>query len=606
MPARYLAEIASPSIAENFSNFFCNLPMISSALEETVLKTVLLIDSDPTYFKILEDKLRKEGFEFFITDRRQEAIALVQREKPGLILLEVLLADCNGFELLREIRELSKDSTQIPVVLLTQCQRTARAYSQALELDVKDFLTKPVPDAQLLSLVREQTVERSETPRTDPTQAAPEAGAKNPLAGSFSKIPFPSLLHQLHKLGATGVLVVSNEKERVGIQFRNGSPVAIRSDKGFEPIENYLARTRRITEQERTEVIERAKQQECMTTSILLETNAIAREELEKVYSEQAEECLLKIFAWPAGNYQFHKNRTLNPADSMEIASTTPALILRGVLHHYPLARIDQVLRSTANFYVVEAERSHYSVEESGLSPLQREFLTSQIGDQSVGSFLNADELRRKTLYGLVITEFLEYQTNPVMVLRDEVSTKTAPQVSIPAQEEAAPEIIPKAALGELRDAVGADQSHANHAERALRSEEWFRKGNGLLNLKQYQKAVEAFGMAAHLDPEEGEYLAHLGYALFLSNPTDGLVQREAQEHLAKGIKLSPNREISYLFLGRIYKSVGETEVARKMFRRALQIKPEYYAALQELRVLNLRDEKELNKGGLLGRFLKK
>lgn len=576
------------------------------ALEETVLKTVLLIDSDPTYFKILEEKLRREGFEFFITDRRQEALALVQREKPGLILLEVLLADCNGFELLREIRGLSEDSTQIPVVLLTQCQRTARAYSQALELDAKDFLTKPVPEAQLLGLVREQTVERSEAPRTDPTQTPPDVDAKNSLAGSFNKIPFPSLLHQLHRLGATGVLVVGSEKERIGVQFRNGSPVAIRTDQGFEPIEDYLLRTRRITEQERAEAIESAKQQECMATSILLETNAIPREELEKAYGEQAEECLLKIFAWPSGNYQFHKGRTLNPADSMEIAKSAPALILRGILHHYPLARIDQALRAIANFYVLEVNPPHYSVAESELSPLQREFLTSQSGDQAIADFLAMDELRRKTLYGLIVTEFLECQANPVLVLRDEVDPKTNTVDLSTKAEEPAPEIIPKAALGELRNAVDAGQSNAQHAERALRAEDWFRKGNGLLNLKQYAKAVEAFGMAAHLDPEEGEYLAHLGYALFLSNPSNELVQREAQEHLAKGIKLSPNREIAYLFLGRIYKSVGETEVARKMFRRALQIKPEYHAALQEMRVLNLRDEKEITKSGLLGRFLKK
>lgn len=577
--------------------------------EGTVLKTVLLIDSDPTHFKILEEKLRKEGFEFFITDRRSEALALVQREKPGLILLEVLLADCDGFELLREIRALSDTAAQTPVVLLTQCQRTAQAYAQALELNAKDFLTKPVPTAQLLSLVREQTVERVETPRSDPTQAAPEVDAKNPLAGSFSKIPFPSLLHQLHRLGVTGVLVVSNEKERIGIQFRNGSPIAIRSSKGFEPIEDYLMRTRRITHEERNEAVESAKQQECMATSVLLEMNALTREELEKAYTEQAEERLLTIFAWSAGNYQFHKGKTLNPADSMAISTPAPALILRGVLHHYPLARIDQALRADAALYVMEAERPHYSVAESGLSPVQREFLAAQAGDQAIGNFLKADELRRKMLYGLVVTEFLEYQTSPVMLLLDEVGAPSAPAATVnaAAQEDSEPEIVPKAALGEFSDALRDGQA-ANAAERGLQAEEWFRKGNGLLNLKQYQKAVEAFGMAAHLDPEEGEYLAHLGYALFLSNPTDNLVQREAQEHLAKGIKLSPNREISYLFLGRIYKAVGELEVARKMFRRALQIKPEYHAALQELRVINLRDDKDKDKGksGLLGKLLKK
>ena len=140
-------------------------------------------------------------------------------------------------------------------------------------------------------------------------------------------------------------------------------------------------------------------------------------------------------------------------------------------------------------------------------------------------------------------------------------------------------------------------------ASRAFEAENWFRKGEEFLKAKKYGQAVEAFGMSAHLDPEDGEYAAHLGYSLFLSAPKDPIVLREALEHIAKGIKLSPQREKPYLYLGRIFRTNGAADRARKMFERAVRIKPDCHAALQELRILELREQKS---GGLLKRLMKK
>ncbi len=140
-------------------------------------------------------------------------------------------------------------------------------------------------------------------------------------------------------------------------------------------------------------------------------------------------------------------------------------------------------------------------------------------------------------------------------------------------------------------------------ASRAFEAENGFRKGEGFLKLKKYDEAVEAFGMSAHLDPDEGEYAAHLGYALFLSQPKDPIVLREALEHIATGIKLSPRRETSYVYLGRIFRANGAADRARKMFERAVRIKPDCHAALLELRILERCEQRS---GGFLKRLLKR
>jgi cytochrome c-type biogenesis protein CcmH/NrfG len=145
-----------------------------------------------------------------------------------------------------------------------------------------------------------------------------------------------------------------------------------------------------------------------------------------------------------------------------------------------------------------------------------------------------------------------------------------------------------------LRKSAGSEPADA---ERALQAEGWFRKGAAMLEERDYPKAIEALGMAAHLDPKQGEYLCHLGYALFLSNPRNTLVGREAMEQMAKGIKLSPERPLSYVFLGRALKATDDVENARRMFRRALKLDPDFHPARQELRALGLDGGKKGRRG---------
>ncbi len=158
----------------------------------------------------------------------------------------------------------------------------------------------------------------------------------------------------------------------------------------------------------------------------------------------------------------------------------------------------------------------------------------------------------------------------------------------------------------ELERAPDVAEGHPE-AERSLEAEDWFRKGEALLERRQFMQASEAFGMAAHLDPEEGDYVAHLGYALYLSNPKSETVQREALEHIARGVKRSPERATPLVFLGRVFRATGQTKLANKVFRRALKLKPDCHEAQQELRLMQIREEKTGKKGtGFFGQLIKK
>jgi cytochrome c-type biogenesis protein CcmH/NrfG len=112
--------------------------------------------------------------------------------------------------------------------------------------------------------------------------------------------------------------------------------------------------------------------------------------------------------------------------------------------------------------------------------------------------------------------------------------------------------------------------------------------------------AVEALGMAVHLDPNQGDYLAHLGYALFRSKPGSDTIRREALEHIAKGVKLAPDQVTPLLFLGRVFRETGASASAAKVFRKALVLSPDHHEVLQELCLVQM-DGPQRKKKGLLG-----
>ena len=103
--------------------------------------------------------------------------------------------------------------------------------------------------------------------------------------------------------------------------------------------------------------------------------------------------------------------------------------------------------------------------------------------------------------------------------------------------------------------------------------------------------------------PEEGEYHAYYGWALYVMDPDAPGRLKEALHHVLLGRKLAPGREKPYLFLGRLYKAANRERLAEKVFLRAVQLDPDCVEALRELRLLHMRREKSR---GLVRRILRR
>jgi DNA-binding response OmpR family regulator len=118
------------------------------------MKKIMLIEDDADLYALLRYNLEKEGFALVGTQTGRGAIELCRRERPDLILLDIMLPDSDGLDICKGIRA-HPELAHLPVIFLT-----ARA-SEAdrivgLELGANDYIVKPFFIRELIARVKIQ------------------------------------------------------------------------------------------------------------------------------------------------------------------------------------------------------------------------------------------------------------------------------------------------------------------------------------------------------------------------------------------------------------------------------------------------------------------
>jgi two-component system alkaline phosphatase synthesis response regulator PhoP len=113
---------------------------------------ILLVDDEPDILEIVGYHLKKEGYQIFTGTNGNEAVAMAEKVKPHLILLDIMMPEMDGIEACEKIREL--DGLENVVIAFF----TARGedYSQVAGFDAgaDDYITKPVKPKVLMSKVK--------------------------------------------------------------------------------------------------------------------------------------------------------------------------------------------------------------------------------------------------------------------------------------------------------------------------------------------------------------------------------------------------------------------------------------------------------------------
>jgi DNA-binding response OmpR family regulator len=155
------------------------------------MPTVLVVDDEPIVRDVVVRYLEREGFRTLQAASGLEARALVEREPPSLVVLDVMLPEISGLELCRWIRSRS----EVPIVMLTALgEETDRIVG--LELGADDYLSKPFSPRELA--VRVRNLMRRAT--------RPAGAAARTLA--FGDVVLDARAREVHKAGAALALTL--------------------------------------------------------------------------------------------------------------------------------------------------------------------------------------------------------------------------------------------------------------------------------------------------------------------------------------------------------------------------------------------------------------
>jgi DNA-binding response OmpR family regulator len=116
------------------------------------MKKIVLIEDDADLYSLIQYNLVKEGFAFAGSQTGKGAIDLCRREKPDLVILDIMLPDSDGLEICRAVRS-HPELAHIPVIFLTaRASETDRIVG--LELGANDYIVKPFFVRELIARIK--------------------------------------------------------------------------------------------------------------------------------------------------------------------------------------------------------------------------------------------------------------------------------------------------------------------------------------------------------------------------------------------------------------------------------------------------------------------
>jgi len=111
---------------------------------------VLIVDDEPSIVNLIRMNLKLEGYDTVCAYTGREAVDAYAAEKPDIVLLDIMLPDMDGYDVLRAIQELDRSAAVI--FITANDKRTSKILG--LELGADDYITKPFDNKELVLRVK--------------------------------------------------------------------------------------------------------------------------------------------------------------------------------------------------------------------------------------------------------------------------------------------------------------------------------------------------------------------------------------------------------------------------------------------------------------------
>lgn len=112
-------------------------------------KKILIVDDEPRYVRLMEANLISDNYDVLKAYNGQQALEVVENEKPDLVLLDVMMPVLDGFTTCERIRKFST----VPIIVVT-VKGEEKDRVRGLDLGADDYIVKPFSATELLARVR--------------------------------------------------------------------------------------------------------------------------------------------------------------------------------------------------------------------------------------------------------------------------------------------------------------------------------------------------------------------------------------------------------------------------------------------------------------------
>lgn len=114
---------------------------------------ILIIDDSTTNQVLMEALLQEEGFATQAASNAQEAYKIIEKSVPRLIILDLLMPQVSGVEILKQLRE-SEQTVKTPIVVVSAVKSTDYI-DESIELGANSYFTKPIDIPSFIKQVKE-------------------------------------------------------------------------------------------------------------------------------------------------------------------------------------------------------------------------------------------------------------------------------------------------------------------------------------------------------------------------------------------------------------------------------------------------------------------
>ncbi|MDG6242774.1 MAG: response regulator [Methanolobus sp.] len=113
---------------------------------------ILIVDDEPDIPELLKLSLISEPYDFLVAHNGEQAIELTLRELPDLILLDIMMPDMDGYEVVEHLKK-SKSASDIPVIMIS-AKTAVEDKVKGMELGIDDYISKPFDKREVKARIK--------------------------------------------------------------------------------------------------------------------------------------------------------------------------------------------------------------------------------------------------------------------------------------------------------------------------------------------------------------------------------------------------------------------------------------------------------------------